>query len=109
MSFPGKVRRRACGQHTSEHKNARMRGRSCPEAWASPVPERVCPKVRAKPHKSCFFSPTEGRWKRGNTAQNPPGFSRGSLQDPSFAPAPFVLQVTRPVPAKSVLEVGRYA
>ena len=29
--------------------------------------------------------------------------------DPSFAPVPFVLQVTRPVPAKSVLEAGRYA
>ncbi len=32
MSFPGKVRRRACGQHTSEPCNVRMRGRSCPEA-----------------------------------------------------------------------------
>src|SRR5712691_1779137 len=57
MSFPGKVRRRACGQHTSAPKNVRMRGKSCPKAWVSPEPERVCPKVGAKPHKSCFSSP----------------------------------------------------
>jgi hypothetical protein len=48
LSHPGKVRRRACGQHTSELSNARMKGISCPEAWVSLVPERVCPKVRAK-------------------------------------------------------------
>jgi len=75
-----KVRRRACGQHTSKLHNARMRGRSCPEALASPEPERVCPKVGAKRHQSCFSSPREGRWKRGSTAQNPPCFSRGSRQ-----------------------------
>jgi hypothetical protein len=40
-----KVRRRAWWQHTSELNNARMRGRSCPEAWVCPVPERVCPKA----------------------------------------------------------------
>jgi hypothetical protein len=75
-----KVRRRACGQHTSERKNARMRGRSCPEAWVFPVPERVCPKVGAKPHQSCFSSPGEGKQKRGSTALNPLHFSRGRLQ-----------------------------
>jgi HpcH/HpaI aldolase/citrate lyase family len=63
-----------------ERKNVRKRGRSCPEAWAFPVLERVCPKVRAKRYKNCFFSPTEGRWKRGSTVQNPPCFSRGSRQ-----------------------------
>src|SRR5215471_15816230 len=83
MSFPGKVRRRACRQHTSEPPNARLRGRSCPKAWVFPVPERVCPKVGAKPHKSCFFSSREGKWKRGSAAQNPPRFSRGSRQRPS--------------------------
>jgi hypothetical protein len=57
-----------------------MRGRSCPEAWASLVPERVCPKVGAKPHQSCFSSLAEGRWKRGSAAQNPPYFSRRSRQ-----------------------------
>src|SRR5713101_3218918 len=66
MRSTGKVRRRACGQHTSEPKNARMRGRSCPKALVSPEPERVCPKVGAKPHKSCFSSPGgKGEaWKR---------------------------------------------
>jgi len=66
MSLAGKVRRRACGQHTSEPCNVRMRGRSCPKALVSPEPERVCPKVGAKPHKSCFSS-QEGKveaWKR---------------------------------------------
>src|SRR6266487_4874688 len=62
MSLAGKVRRRACGQHTSELKNARMRGKSCPKALVSPEPERVCLKVGAKPHKSCFSSP--GRKRR---------------------------------------------
>jgi hypothetical protein len=57
MSLAGKVRRRACGQHTSEPSNARMRGKSCPKALVSPEPERVCPKVGAKPYKSCFSSP----------------------------------------------------
>jgi hypothetical protein len=80
MSFPGKVRRRACGQHTSECKNARMRGRRCPKAWVSLVPERVCPKVGANRHKSPSSSSDEGNGKRGTNAQNPPRLSRGSLQ-----------------------------
>ncbi len=45
MSFPGKVRKRACGQHMSEYNNARERGSPCPEALAVPEPERVCPEV----------------------------------------------------------------
>ncbi len=77
----GKVRRRACGQHTSDSKNVRMRGRSCPEALASPEPERVCPKVRANPHKSQSCCSGEEGWKRGRNAPNPPCFSRGSTQD----------------------------
>jgi hypothetical protein len=59
------------GSTRASHPTRRVRGRSCPEAWASPVPERVCPKVRAKRHKSCFFSPAKGKWKRGSTARNP--------------------------------------
>ena len=70
------------GSTRASHPTRRLRGRSCPEAWASPVPERVCPKIRAKPHQSCFFSSGEGKWKRGSTAQNPPRFSRGSRQNP---------------------------
>src|SRR5258708_21661849 len=57
---------RACGQHTSEPHNARMRGRSCPEAWVFLVPERVCPKVEANPHQSQSSSLRRGRletWK----------------------------------------------
>src|SRR5437773_11320945 len=46
---PGKVRRRACGQHKSDWKNARKRGRTCPEALVCPEQERVCPKVGGKP------------------------------------------------------------
>src|SRR5260370_10710345 len=69
--YTGKVRRRACGQHKSESTNARMRGRSCPEALASLEPECVCPKVGAHPHKSQSFSSEEEVWKRGRNAQNP--------------------------------------
>src|SRR6266567_4142110 len=50
MSFPGKVRKCACRPHTSECNNARMRGKSCPEALAVPEPERVGPKVETNPH-----------------------------------------------------------
>jgi len=71
MSFSGRVRRRACGQHTSERNNARMRGRSCPEAWVFPVPERVCPKVEANPHQSPLARSGEHLWKRGRNARTP--------------------------------------
>jgi len=78
--YPGKVRRRACGQHKSDWKNARKRGSTCPEALVCPEPERVCPKIGVKPHKSLFSSSDEGDWKRGSTAQNPRCFNTGSLQ-----------------------------
>ena len=80
MSFTGKVRRRACGQHKSESKNVRERGRSCPKAWVCPVPERVCLKVPVNPHNSPSFSCDEGGWKRGRNAWNPHHFSTGSHQ-----------------------------
>ena len=76
----GKVRKRACGPHTSECNNARMRGSPCPEAWALLVPERVDPKVRTKPHKSQLSPSREASWKRGSTARNPRDFSPGSHQ-----------------------------
>src|SRR5260221_142174 len=79
MSFPGKVRRRACGQHTSESKNVRMRGRSCPKAWVFPVPERVCPKVEANPHKSQLSRSVEEGWKRGRNARTPAHVCRGAF------------------------------
>src|SRR5258707_13429212 len=79
MSFPGKVRRRACGQHTSESKNARKRGRSCPEAWVFLVPERVCPKVEANPHKSQLSRSGEEDWKRGRTVRTPAAWARGAF------------------------------
>src|SRR6266567_8476450 len=44
------------------------------------MPERVCPQVGANRHKSPSSSSEEGDWKRGTNAQNPPRFSRGSLQ-----------------------------
>src|SRR5437660_9509114 len=78
--YTGKVRKRACGQHKSDSKNARKRGRSCPEALASPEPERVCLKVGANPHQSRSCSSEEGGWKRGRNAQNPLRFSQGSFQ-----------------------------
>src|SRR6266849_9186962 len=78
--YPGKVRRRACGQHKSDWKNARKRGSTCPEALVCPEPERVCPKIGARPHKSFSSSSDEGEWKRGSTAQNPRCLSTGSLQ-----------------------------
>src|SRR5258708_8323311 len=79
MSFPGKVRRRACGQHTSAICNARMRGRSCPEAWVFLVPERVCPKVEANPHKSQLSRSGEEDWKRGRTVRTPAAWARGAF------------------------------
>src|SRR5258708_13805437 len=79
MSFPGKVRRRACGQHTSESKNARKRGRSCPEAWVFLVPERVCPKVEANPHKSKLSRSGEEDWKRGGAVRTPAAWARGEF------------------------------
>jgi hypothetical protein len=78
--YPGKVRRRACEQHMSEFTNVQMRGRPCPKAWASPMPERVCSKVRANPHKSPSCSSREEDWKRGRNAWNPLCFSQGSHQ-----------------------------
>src|SRR5436305_6218416 len=80
MSLAGKVRRRACGQHTSEPFNARMRGKSCPKALVSPEPEHVCPKVGAKPHKSCFSSPggKVEAWKRRS---EPPVLEPGESSD----------------------------
>ena len=36
--------------------------------WASPVPERVCLKVQANPHKSQPSSSKEEDWKRGRNA-----------------------------------------
>jgi hypothetical protein len=79
-SFPGKVRKRACGQHTSEYTNARMRGTSCPEALAVPEPERVCLEVEANPHKSLLSSSDEASWKRGRNARTPL-FEPGELSD----------------------------
>ena len=65
---PGWAGRRACGLHTSVCYNARERGRSCPNAWAFLVQERVGPKVRADPHQSPSSSCDEGSWKRGRNA-----------------------------------------
>src|SRR5258706_6142663 len=59
-----------------------MRGSPCPEAWALPVPERVDPKVRTKPHKGQLSSSREAGWQRGSTARNPRDFSPGSPQYP---------------------------
>src|SRR5260221_12050722 len=70
-SFPGRVRKRACGPHTSVCNNARMRGNPCPKALAVPEPERVGPKVEANPHKSLLASSDEGSWKRGRNARTP--------------------------------------
>src|SRR5258708_36007872 len=70
-----------------------MRGRSCPKAWVSLVPERVCPKVGANRHKSPSSSSDEGDGKRGTNAQNPPRLSRGSLQ--IMVPGEAVLPVVR--------------
>ena len=80
MSLAGKVRRRACGPHTSAPFNARMRGKTCLKAWVSLVPERVGLKVRPDPHKSRSSSSDEGGWKRGRKVRNPRGFSPGSFQ-----------------------------
>jgi len=59
MSFPGKVRKRACGPHTSECNNARKRGSPCPEALAVPELERVGLVVQVNPHKSQSCSSRE--------------------------------------------------
>jgi hypothetical protein len=84
-SFPGRVLewagKRACGPRTSGCSNVRMKGSPCPEALASPEPERVGLKVGANPHQSRLSSLVEAGWKRGRTAQNPPCLSRGSFQD----------------------------
>src|SRR6266516_2943687 len=42
----------SCAQYVIpwEGAEARLRGGPCPKAWGSLVPERVCLKVRAKPH-----------------------------------------------------------
>ena len=66
--YPGRVRRRAFGLHKSVCCNVRMKGRSCPEAWALLVPERVIPKVCANRHQSPSSSSDEGDWKRGTNA-----------------------------------------
>src|SRR5713101_5374972 len=91
---PGWAGRRACGQHTSECKNARMRGRRCPKALVSPEPERVCPKVCANRNKSRSCSSREEGWKRGWNAQNPLCFSQGSIQQ-SPTSLPFILLWTQ--------------
>ena len=48
------ARLRAAHERTIQRANE---GQVCPEAWVSRMPERVCPKVGAKPHKSCCSSP----------------------------------------------------
>ena len=78
-SFPGKVRKRACGQRTSESTNARMKGTSCPEALAVPEPERVCPEVEANLHQSLLSSSDEASWKRGRNARTPRVLTGGAL------------------------------
>ena len=79
MLWPGKVRRRACGSHTSVSNNVRMRGRACPEAWVMPVPERVGPKVKANPHQSQLSRSVEEDWKRGRNVRTPAALARGAL------------------------------
>src|SRR5260370_16243234 len=79
MSVAGKMRRRACGKPASESKNARKRGRSCPEAWVFLVPERVCPKVEANPHKSQLSRSGEEDWKRGGAVRTPAAWARGAF------------------------------
>src|SRR5437588_10448866 len=81
MSLLGKVWKRACGPHTSVSSNVRMRGRACPEAWVSPVPERVSPKVEANRHKSQLSRSVEAGWKRGRNARTPTLFKPGSFQE----------------------------
>ena len=71
----GKVRSRACGQHTSKPSNARARGTLCPAASVSLELERVCPKVLINP--SSNQQPCCGRdcWKRSRKTWNLQGFS----------------------------------
>jgi hypothetical protein len=57
-----------------------MRGRACPEAWASPVPERVGPKVEANPHQSQLSRSGEEDWKRGRNVRTPAALARGALR-----------------------------
>ena len=71
-----------------QFNNARMWGVPCPKAWESLVPERVCLKVRAKPHQSRLSSSAEESWKRGSTAQTLPCFSWGSLQGRHYVSLP---------------------
>jgi hypothetical protein len=83
---PGWAGRRACGSHTSVSSNARMRGSTCPEAWAPPVPERVGPKVEANRHKSQLSSSDEAGWKRGRNARTLVHVCRGALRVQSQNP-----------------------
>src|SRR5690242_18831099 len=56
--------------------NARMRGKSFPKAWVSPVPERVCPEVLKATSKS-YVLKAQKRWP---VFKNPTRLSRGSLR-----------------------------
>jgi hypothetical protein len=48
---------------------------------AYPTPERVGPKVEAKPHKSQLSRSVEAGWKRGRNARTPALFKPGSFQN----------------------------
>ena len=83
---PGWAGRRACGQHMSERKNVRMRGSTCPEAWACrhltqelPVPERVGSKVLPIPTKSQFL--LRERPEALGEEQEPPRMYAGEVSE----------------------------
>ena len=86
LSCPGPLG--ACGDATAEQQerppsNVRMRGRSCPNVWVFPVPERVCPNVLATPGKR--LASRAGTRKRWQVSKNLPALRRERLRKSSSA------------------------
>ena len=76
----GKVRNRACWPRWSASNNVRERGSGCPEASASPEPERVGRKVLFRTDKSLSSCIVKEGWKRWSWDKNPRFFRPGRSQ-----------------------------
>ena len=64
----------------------RMRGRSCPKAWVSLVPERVCPEVLATSNKSLVrLMRARKSW---HASKNLPPFKGESLREWAYTEEP---------------------
>ena len=84
MSFPGKVRRRACGQHTSEAMQRANAGQVLPQSMGIPRARARLPKSPSEATQELLFLCRRGKVEAWKHRLEPPVLEPGELSVSSY-------------------------